>query len=418
MKKRIELKIQSVWNRKRTMAWARIFLPLLTALAAFWLAGCQSRDMHLENTESTGAKESLVLWSYYETDAQIQGLNDLVSAFNQTQDQYELRWEYVTMSDFDRRISRAYTEKALPDLVLIDNPDMLRFIQLGIFEDITEYAADLELDTDFYPASASTVCRNGHYFGVPFNSNNVCLIYNKEIFETLDLEIPEDWESFAAVAGKAAENGYDGFLMSCINSEQGAFQLLSWIMSASERMDRKGVSDAFSFLMNLVRTGVLSAECLNYSQTDIARKFAQGKIAMMENGPWVFSMLDEADISYGLAPLPKGARFAVILGGENLGVLKGKNVDGSMAFIRYCMKEGGIDRFCRTAQILPSRIESAEKYLEENPQMAVIAEQMEVALPRTEIEGWNSYSGKITSAFAQMLEGKLTPEQAATQIFL
>jgi len=292
--------IKKQWKKRRASA-AFIILILVTVTI---MTGCGTQPGTAGKSEEVPEKEQLVLWSYYETDAQIQGLNDLVADFNDAQDRYEIEWEYVTMSDFDRRISRAYTEKALPDIVLIDNPDMLRFIQLGIFEDITDYAGDLGLEEDYYPASVSTVRKNGHYYGVPFNSNNVCLIYNKEISENAGLTVPETWDKFTDAAKLAARNGYEGFLMSCINSEQGAFQLLSWILSASERMDRKGITEAFSFLLDLVNAGALSAECLNYSQTDIARKFSQGKTAMMENGPWVYSMLDESGVPYGLAPLP------------------------------------------------------------------------------------------------------------------
>ena len=406
-------------KKKGIAGWRRVMIQGgLLVLCILVCTGCSAKKAGPDAEAKAENREELLLWSYYETDAQIRGLDELVADFNNSQDRYRMSWGYVTMSAFDRRISRAYTEKALPDLVLIDNPAMLRFIQLGLFEDITEYAKNLNLETDYYPASTGTVRRNGHYFGVPFNSNNVCLFYNREIMENAGIEIPEDWDSFKEAAGKAVAAGYDGFLMSCIDSEQGAFQILSWIMAASMRLDRKGISEAFAFLQELVTSGALSAECLNYSQTDIARKFAEGKIAMMENGPWVFSILDEAGIDYGMAPLPKGNHSAVILGGENLGIMRGKNVEGSVEFIRYCMEDGGIEKFCETAQMLPSRIETAEKSLEKNPKLEVTARQMEYAVARTDIEGWNSYSGRITEYFAQVLEGTLTPEEAANRILL
>lgn len=394
---------------------------LIVLLLIFCEMGCKGEWAGIKETEEIGSaqREELKLWSYYETEAQIKGLNQLMEAFNSSQEKYSISWEYVPMTEFDRRISRAYTEQELPDLVIIDNPDMLRFIQLGMFEDITNYAKELSLEDTYYEASVGTVQYKDHYYGVPFNSNNVCLIYNRELFEEFNAEVPGDWESFYETANQMTTDQTTGFLMCCLDSEQGAFQLLEWILSETENpaeVDEKGLLSAFEFLDRMIREGILPAGCLNYSQTDVARRFAKGDIAMIENGPWVFSMLDQAGIQYGLAPMPEGLRRAVILGGENLGIIKGKNVEGSIAFIRYCMEKGGIEEFCKTSGLLPSRIASAENTIEENSNFGIIAQQMEYAVARNDITEWNSISRKITSVFSKMVAGDLSPEQAAKEV--
>ena len=48
-------------------------------------------------------KENLVIWAYYETQAQRNGLNELVKNFNQSQNEYEVEWEYMPMTGFCKR---------------------------------------------------------------------------------------------------------------------------------------------------------------------------------------------------------------------------------------------------------------------------------------------------------------------------
>lgn len=73
------------------------FSPDFTDCIGLWLW------QHIkERTGKTEAeqKEKLVIWSYYETQAQRSGLDELVKNFNQSQNQYEAEWEYVPMTGF------------------------------------------------------------------------------------------------------------------------------------------------------------------------------------------------------------------------------------------------------------------------------------------------------------------------------
>ena len=375
---------------------------------------CGRSTSDVENTPDE--KEQLLIWSYYETEAQANGLDKLTASFNKSQDKYQVSWEYVPMTEFDKKISRAYTEQELPDVVIIDNPDMKKFIQLDMFEDISEYASTLNLDTDYYEASVDTIKYNDKYYGVPFNSNNVCLIYRSDLLKEAGVTPPKTWDELSKTAKLLSKDGTYGFLMSAMDSEQGSFQLLSWVMAASDsdtQLTREAISESYDYLAGLIKDGCMPADCLNYSQTDIARRFIEGDIAMMENGPWVFPMLDEAGISYGLSPMPMDKRNAVILGGENLGIIKGKNVEGSIEFIKYCMEQGGTERFCSDANLLPSRIKSANKIIVDNPKLEIISQQMTYAIPRTGIDGYSRISKQLPKNFADVVTGELTPDEAA-----
>ena len=380
------------------------------------LAVCGCGDGKQQDPSERTEREKIVLWSYYETEAQHDALDELIQGFNLDQNQYEASWEYVPMTDFTKKLMMAYTEQALPDLALIDNPEMPVCIQMGLFEDITEFLEELQVEERYYPDLLQTVSADGRMYGIPAVYNNVALIYNRQYLEEAGIEPPKNWEELRTAAEKLTTEEHKGFLMSGIEGEQGAFQILPWILSTGEPVEGlggEGTAEALAFLYELMEEGWMSHNCINLSQTDVARVFANGEAAMMENGPWVFPMLQEAGIDYGVIALPSGGRNSVIVGGENLGILRGKNIEGAKLFLEYYNEDMVQRKFCEKSHSLPGR---TDVQMRGRPEMQVIEAQMKGAIVRSGIPSWNTLSGELTEAFYRMTVGEITPEQAAARL--
>ena len=388
----------------------------LACMLAAFLTVCGCGGEKLQDQTGRTEREKIVVWSYYETEAQHDALDELIQGFNLDQNQYEASWEYVPMTDFTKKLMMAYTEQALPDLALIDNPDMPVCIKMGLFEDITEFLEELQIKESYYPDLLQTVTVDGRMYGIPAVCNNVALIYNREYLKEAGVEPPENWEELKTAAEKLTTENRKGFLMSGIEGEQGAFQILPWILSTGEPADGlggEGTAEAFAFLYGLMEEGCMTHNCINLSQTDVARVFAGGEAAMMENGPWVFPMLKEAGIDYGVSALPTGGQNSVIVGGENLGILRGKNIEGAKLFLEYYNKDMVLRKFCEKAHSLPAK---TGVQMRNQSDMQVIEDQMKGAVIRSRIPSWNTMSGELTEAFYRMTVGEITPEQAAARL--
>ncbi len=78
---------------KRRMVSTLLCLTMAAGLAA----GCSSKDSGNSSGgssssgggESAGGKESVVIWDYFETDAQKNMMQDMIDGFNESQDKYE-----------------------------------------------------------------------------------------------------------------------------------------------------------------------------------------------------------------------------------------------------------------------------------------------------------------------------------------
>ncbi|HHV12466.1 MAG TPA: extracellular solute-binding protein [Clostridiales bacterium] len=386
---------------------------VMLGLTAILLMGCSSQSEKVATEAQETEKEKLVIWSYYEVDEQQKSLDKLVHDFNISQKHYEASWEYIPMTDFTKRLSMGFTEKELPDIVIIDNPDMRTYINFGLFEDITDYMVKKEDIVDYYPEVISSCIYNGRYYGLPFCCNNLALYYNKDLFEEAELKPPKTWEEFVAAAKELTRDKTFGFAMSAIDSEEGAYQFLPWILSTGTAVTEVGDQDAvraYSLIDNLVNDGSLSTECINWTQIDVARKFISGEAAMIENGPWVLSMLKDSGINFGIVELPSDKRSITILGGENLAVIKGSNVKGAMAFLDYYSQEKEMLEICQASNaIVPKRNLAIENY-SQDPYYSVFVGQMDYGISRSSYPSWKMISGVLNEALYDIII-KNTPVQ-------
>ena len=130
----------------------------------------------------------------------------------------------------------------------------------------------------------------------------------------------------------------------------------------------------------------------------------------MQNGPWVFPMLDESGIDYGIFPIPdkeEGQETEkAVLGGENLVVLKDKNTEGSVKFLEFCMKGDDLLKFCEEASVLPTKVSDAEKMAAKNEKVKVFEKQMEHAVSRTSVGSWTSTAQQLTDDLYGLVEKK------------
>ena len=379
----------------------------MAVLSAFTLCGCGVTDDQPEAQSRKEEREQLVIWSYYETQAQRSGLDKLIQDFNQSQNRYTLSWEYVPMTGFAKGLSSAYTENKLPDMVILDNPDTPSMIQLGMFEDITEAVSDWKLEEEYYSSILETVCYEEHYYGIPFNCNNTAMIYNKKMLKEAGVLFPSDWETFEKTAAALTTKEHRGFLMCGMEGEQGAFQILSWILAAGGTMETaegEALSETIQFFGRLLEDGSMSGNCINLTQTDVAREFVNEKAAVIQNGPWVLPMLDDAQMDYGIAPIPGKVEGAAVVGGENIAVVKGKNTSGSLAFLNFCMNGDEILEFCQSGSVLPAKISAAEEMAKQDERMAVFVRQMEHAVTRTSIPQWENVAKNLTDEMYQLVK--------------
>lgn len=233
------------------------------------------------------------------------------------------------------------------------------------------------------------------------------------------MEPPGNWDEFTRAAEAMTTADRYGFAMSGILEEQSSFQLAPWLLSTGEDMEElggEGTVKALSMIQGMVEQGYMPKDCINWSQVDVARQFAAGTCAMMENGPWALPLVEKAGIDYGVVNLPVDERSIVVAGGENFGVIKGKNVQGAMALLAYYYEDDVMLRMNEQMYSLPPVRRLAVKLQEVNPVFQVFAQQMENCITRSAYDYWPDITGTLSESLYGVITGKMTPREAAEAI--
>ena len=158
---------------------------LCAAMAASLVTGCGSGSGNASGGSTqaaadTGSKKEVVIWDYFETDAQKAMMTTLLDGFNASQDEYVASHVYVPFSDYEKQLTLGIASGELPDLVILDGCSMASFISLGLFGDISD--ADIKWD-EYIAGPMESTMADGRHYGIPFATNCTALFYNKDMFD-------------------------------------------------------------------------------------------------------------------------------------------------------------------------------------------------------------------------------------------
>lgn len=405
----------------------KIIAMLLAVMMVLAMAACapadrdasgESKDPGTQNTEAQGGEETqaseVEIWYYWETVKHQEALNYLIEKYNESQSDVKVTAKYVPFADFKKQLSIGATADELPDIVIIDSPDHASYATMGIFADLTG-----RFDTSTYydgPVASCTI--DGKLYGIPADVNCLGLYYNEDMLKEAGVEVPTTWDELKAAAVALTKDNVTGLAFCSLPNEEGTFNFAPWLWSTgatSYDINNENGIRALTFVKDLVDSGAMSKECINWTQGDVMNQFISGNVAMMINGPWqIPTMRAEApDLNWDVTLIPKDSQYASVIGGENFAVIAGGNEDEALAFLEYLTQKEQIEYLMvAMGNIAPDKA-IADQQFTDDPVMQKFAEQMEYAQARGPHAEWPSISNAISLAFNEVMTGVKTPEEAA-----
>ena len=397
-------------KRKRLLA-----MLLTMALAAGLVAGCGNSES-TEKDESSESTESsdVTIWYYYETEGHQIAINQVIDDYNESQDTYSVNAQYVPFADFKKQLSVGVSADELPDIVILDSPDHAAYATMGIFADLTG-----KFDvSNYYEGAVDSCTIDGKLYGVPFGINCLGLFYNEDMLNEAGCEVPTTWDELKETAAKLTKGNVTGLAFSSLANEEGTFNFMPWVWSTgadSYDIDSEGGIKALTLAKDLVESGSMSKECINWTQGDVMNQFISGNVAMMINGPWQIPTMEKEapDLNWNVALIPKDEEYASCLGGENYAVVKGGNEEGALDFLEYATAEEQVTYLMdKIGNISPDKT-IAESQFAGDPNMDVFVEELNYAHARGPLAEWPEVSNAISLAFNQVMTGEAEPADAA-----
>lgn len=373
------------------------------------------------NTAQADAKTEINLWHYFSTEGSQQRFQEYVDEFNAQSDKTEVKVTVLPFADFKKQLTVGAAASSLPDLAMIDNCDTVSYAAMGILEDITDKVENWESYQNYFPEILSTCKYEDKVYGMPLQSNNLEIIYNKDIFDELGVEYPtNDWtfDDLKELAEKTTTDKYKGFAVSGIQSEESTYQFLPFFWTAggeTMNLNSDAGKTALSLWSDMVAEGYMPKDCITWTQSELASQFESGNIAMHVMGCWNITPYKDHDLNYGVVEIPsatEGGEKTTVYGGENLCVIKGKNTENALEFLEWMEDYDRISEFDRANDHFTACDEAVADERFQTEEMKPFIDMVPNSRARDVVTYWPSVSEGYQQAIQEALSGQQPVDQA------
>ncbi|SCF84817.1 sugar ABC transporter substrate-binding protein [Streptomyces sp. Ncost-T10-10d] len=319
------------------------------------------------------------------------------------------------------KVLQQASSRTLPDLLMLDNPDLQQIAQTGALTPLDKYGID---SSGFARGILSAGTYQGKLYGLAPNVSTIALFYNKDMLAKAGVAVPRTWDELKAAAAKLTRPGRYGMAVDANATFEGTWQFLPFLWSNGgdeKQLDTPQAAQALQLWVDLVKSGSMSKSVLNWTQADVHDQFVAGKTAMMINGPWRIPALNQdRNLRWGVAPIPvprSGQTPVTPLGGEvwTLPQSPSKARQEKAAQVLTCLNNSSnMLTLAEQHFTVPSRTAVAAQYAEPVPSMAAFVKSVEAARARTSELGvkWPEAATGIYTAIQSALTGEQTPEEA------
>ncbi|MEU6589641.1 extracellular solute-binding protein [Streptomyces sp. NPDC046881] len=319
------------------------------------------------------------------------------------------------------QVLRQASSRTLPDLLMLDNPDVQQIARTGALTPLDRYGVD---SGGYAEGILSAGTYQGKVYGLAPTVSTIALFYNKDMLAEAGVAVPKTWAQLKTAAAELTRPGRYGMAVDANATFEGTWQFLPFLWSNGgdeTRLDTPQAAQALRLWVDLVESGSMSRSVLNWTQADVHDQFVAGKTAMMVNGPWRISELNKAGhLHWGVAPLPvrvPGQTLVTPLGGEVWTVPQNSSAARQRAAARVLACLNDPENMLALAEqyhTVPSRSAVASRYAHEVPSMAAFAESVQRARSRTSRLGveWPRAATGIYTAVQAALTGEQTPQEA------
>ena len=313
------------------------------------------------------------------------------------------------------------SSRTLPDVLMLDNPDLQQIAETGALSPLTDYG----ISTDGYAEGVLDAgSYDGEVYGLAPTVNTIALFYDRAALDEAGIAPPTTWAELTSAAAALTEGDRYGLAFAAPAAYEGAWQFLPfmWSNGGDERdIATEGTAEALQLMSDFVSDGSASRSVVNWTQADVNDQFMAGRAAMMVNGPWQIPALQaDSDVDYGIATLPvpeAGDTPVAPLGGEVWTVPRTGDAEKQAlaAQVVECLNTDANQLDMATKRFtIPSKTAVATEFGQQVPEEQVFVDLVADARARTAQLGvdWPTQATKIHTAVQSALTGQATPTRA------
>ncbi len=357
---------------------------------------------------------TLSIWVSY-NDEEYQVFKEIVRNYKETND-VKVDVQRIPFSGTEQKILTALATRTTPDIARVDCAFVSRLALRGGVCALDELGAG-EIVDELVPAAVSGNIINGKIYGIPDQTNCICLFYNKKLFKEAGLDPkkpPPTWEEFVSYGKKLTDSqkGIFGFGM-----RNTLWWTLPFFYTFGARFIDEGkcvlnteeAVEGLQFKVDLYSKYKIEAGAWKAGAVEPDMGFQNEKYAMVLSGPWRIKTLLNIGINFGVGMIPKGpAGTATTVGGTNMVIFRGtKDKELAFDFLKFLVSKENQTRWANELGQIPVNVNSFDDVdLIKHPYLEIFLHQMKTAVPRPVIPDYPAVENVVNQEMEAALSGK------------
>lgn len=330
-------------------------------------------------------------------------------------------------NDLINKITTTLSGGGGPDVVIVDVSQVPQLGDAKLLVDLTSKIKPIK--SQFFTGNVASATINGSTYAVPFDTSNVALFWNKQMFAKAGIsEAPATWDDLRSAAKELTGGGKYGYMLGA--KGYGSFLFWPWLWQNGGSItnaqntkatfnDQAGL-EAWQFYADLyLKDNVVPPTFLGVTDSwdQFIQPFLTEQVAMMAIGDWGIDPLTKGNpgLEYEVAPLPKNVKSATVLGGNAVGITKAaKDPDTAWKFVSWLTASGQEHVLEKGYQRIPARQDvTGSSFAKSQQARSVFVEQASVAMSRPAVANWGDIEwGVMADAWDSVIQKKKSPANA------
>lgn len=410
-----------------------IVLTLLGLLTACSTAEMVATDPEKDDVgTSTGSSDVVVTVSFWHTYNEESAENEmlvgtLIPSFEESHPNIKIQPLSVAYDDFRTKLTTAIAGGVAPDLIRSDIIWVPEFADMGALAALDEVMPDFdEYASQVFLGPLSTNYWDGHYYGLPLDTNTKVMIQNGNVLDAAGIDqtastVDEFWAECDAI--KALDE--DSFLFAADGTY--AWVMLPWIWSGGGNILDENFTTADGYLNSPETIAVYEMWLEQYKNGCIAPTMlgegmdtftgvGEGKYVGFDNGPWTYPILagqyEDVPLVASLFPAGPGGSIQVVGGEDVIMFEQSQSKEAAAEFIRFLLSEEYQMKMAEVGQmpVLTNAVES--DFFQNHPYYGTFLEQLKTAKARPAHPLWTQIDEIITDAGQRIIREEMGVQEA------
>lgn len=408
---------------------------MLAAALAIGLTACGDGN---GDGDSNGAEQpkpdKITVWRFGTPDDAHEAFMQEVNDAFQQEHGVEVDVQWIPWPDVTQKLQAAAAGGAGPDVTEIGNTQVVTWANQGTLADLTDRVAGWTEGKEIPANLWVNETIDGATYAVPWLGGVRAVIYRKDWFAELDIEVPTTWAELLAAAKtiSTAKPDTAGFEINGGSDAMHAIAPFIWGNGGEiiaddggewvSELDSPQAREAVQWYTGLVAEQVSPESAVTRNSVDISRRFADGRTAMFVDGAWARTAIKDqnsalADEQIGAFPLPAkdGDPAPQFAGGNDLAVWEdSEHHDLAWSYLELIASKQYVAQYAPVAGLLPMYPDLlAEDTYRNDEWLGPFAEAMPLGRAYAVHDNWvRAEESVVQNMLRDIVQGKKTVDEA------